>query len=251
MAVRNVHTSAAKKQADRLRKTETAAPLGSASVSRGRTRFIGEESLLVEGSSPITGGVTSAGVPGVEGSKGILYDAPAGFGLVSKLAGACAIAVAAAEAFMTFGANSVSVQSARTLVTGDLTVQAGYLRIQTTTSTGPANAVIDSATGLVTRSSSSLRFKRDVQKLELDPRILAVSVYDWEEAGKPGTPRIAGTIAEFVEAAGGAPFITRTPEGRVEGVAYDRLALARTQLLLERLDAAEQKIAELTRDSTT
>jgi cytoskeletal protein CcmA (bactofilin family) len=51
----------------RIRKLETRSPLGNTSVSRGRTRFVGPESLQVEGSQRVTGQLYIDGLEVVDG----------------------------------------------------------------------------------------------------------------------------------------------------------------------------------------
>ncbi|WP_147784331.1 hypothetical protein [Lacisediminihabitans profunda] len=113
--------------------------------------------------------------------------------------------------------------------------------------------------------------------MALSPELLEVPVKDWVDRGnaerfaavydspRPLTvaqqldfdgvelARIPGVIAEEVAAAaGGEAFITRGADGEIEGVSYDRFALARTQVLAqqvattnERLDDALAQITEL------
>jgi len=50
-----------------------------------------------------------------------------------------------------------------------------------------------------------------------------------------------------VEAHGGEQFAIYGPDGAIEGVKYERLALAQIQILYRRLLEAEQKIEELQR----
>lgn len=53
---------------NRVRRTETTAPLGSTSVHNGRTRFVGSNSLVVEGSSLTSGTASITGTQTVSGT---------------------------------------------------------------------------------------------------------------------------------------------------------------------------------------
>jgi hypothetical protein len=61
----------------RLNRVERGTPMGSASVSRGRTRFIGEESIIVEGSGRVTGTWIIDG--SLEGDGQISWTGPSDF----------------------------------------------------------------------------------------------------------------------------------------------------------------------------
>jgi hypothetical protein len=131
-----------------------------------------------------------------------------------------------------------------------LTVSAGghFMGAHKTT-TSAANAFLDSTSGLLSRVTSAARFKIDAQPMDLPDALLDVPVKDWIDRGQyerdEMTGRIPGVIAEEVEAAGGAAFVTYDDDGQIEGVAYDRLALARTQILSDRLERALARIEAL------
>lgn len=112
------------------------------------------------------------------------------------------------------------------------------------TTTSSANVFVNSA-GFLIKVTSARRFKKQIRLAKLDPRILDVRVRDWQDKFDPEGPRVPGVIAEEVEAAGGELFVGHTADGKVESVAYDRLAMARTQLLAEQLDAALKRIDAL------
>jgi len=123
---------------------------------------------------------------------------------------------------------------------------AGHLLGGHGTTTSAANVFINSTSGLLSRVTSAARFKVDPQPMILSGGILDVPVKDWIdrealESGDPGA-RVPGVIAEEVEAAGGSAFVTYDEDGQIIGVAYDRLAIARTQVLAARLDAAMEEI---------
>ncbi|KQW07662.1 hypothetical protein ASC66_01285 [Leifsonia sp. Root4] len=182
------------------------------------------------------------------------------------------------------GANSVSVNNATgTAVVGALTTtgnvdsaanvhaRGNFYNQGITTDTSAANVFIHATSGRIYRVSSATRFKSDIRELELDPALLGVRVKDWLDAGqvsqavdlfhapRPFTReqdsewealtirRVPGVIAEDVEAAGAGAFSTYAPDGQLEGVQYDRLALARTQILADQLGAQQKQIDALQR----
>lgn len=143
-----------------------------------------------------------------------------------------------------------------TNVTSTLTAQAGatvassFKVTSMPTTTNAANVFQDGTTGQFYRVGSAARFKIDAQLLDVDPGVLdGVRVKDWLDAGEVrrgvAERRIPGVIAEEVEAAGGETFCTYDDEGTITGVAYDRLAVARTQVLADRLQAALERIEDL------
>lgn len=136
-------------------------------------------------------------------------------------------------------------------VNGALAAQADVLFPGLSTTTNAANTYIDPAFGRISRVTSASRFKLDVQPADLPEALLGVQVKDWidkvqHDAGNDG-PRVPGVIAEEVESAGGTSFVTYNNDGEIDGVAYDRLALARTQILATRLEQALARIEELER----
>lgn len=124
--------------------------------------------------------------------------------------------------------------------------------------------------GNVFKSTSASKFKILPNVMALDDRLLTdVRVKDWIDKGMaeryaasfdhvgPYTEqeqrefdalsleRIPGAIAEDVQVAGGEKFITRDLEGEIEGLMYDRFALARTELLYEKYLALVERVAAL------
>ena len=134
--------------------------------------------------------------------------------------------------------------------------------------TGTANCVI-SPSGIIQKTSSASRFKVDPLEMNLSDRLLEPKIKDWIDRNtlelqerlnaepRPHTKeisdqldairlnRIPGVIAEEVEVADGAGFVTYGLDGIIESVAYDRYALARTAVLNRKLDAAIARIAQL------
>lgn len=139
------------------------------------------------------------------------------------------------------------------------------------TSGGSANAILDPTTGLVTRVSSSQRYKTDVQPLdvdldaylELEPvTFVDKSAAERYEAGEGPEPRrYVGFIAEALDAAGldafveyvreesaDGPGVEALPGERVESITYDRLIAPAIQVMRQqrdRLDAQDALIADL------
>lgn len=124
--------------------------------------------------------------------------------------------------------------------------------------------------GLVYISSSASRYKLDQKLMDLPMALLDVPMKDWvdrhakemfDELDSEPRPlremdqinldavnlnRIPGVVAEDVEAAGGASFLTYGDDGQLETVSYDRLAMARTALLYARVAEVETKLAAIT-----
>ncbi|GAA3289247.1 hypothetical protein ACFFON_15495 [Arthrobacter citreus] len=137
-----------------------------------------------------------------------------------------------------------------------------------TNNSNAANLHVD-ANGRFWRSSSASRFKMDQQRMELPVSLLRPVMKDWIDAGSQdrfdqleaeprpfrendqmeydsiSLRRVPGMVAEDVEAAGGAAFVTYDSAGNVEGFSYDRFALARTQLLADLAAADRKRISAL------
>lgn len=93
-----------------------------------------------------------------------------------------------------------------------------------------ANLVVDSSNRLY-KSSSALRFKKNIHTVEHDPRLLSkVRVVLFDDINTDAK-NIPGVIGEVVAKNGGENYVRRDSNGKVETVAYDRLALVRTELL--------------------
>jgi len=170
------------------------------------------------------------------------------------------------------GSNSVSVTNAGgTSVAGTLSVSGvtTLSNLSTNTTTGTTYVVANATTGLLQRVSSASRFKLDQREAVLSESLIGVRVKDWLDEGEVATAfelndaprpwtltqqrafdglgirRVPGVVAEEVHAAGGELFTTYDADGQIEGVAYDRLALARTQILADQFAAALVRIEEL------
>jgi hypothetical protein len=188
-----------------------------------------------------------------------------------KSGGGGALTVSATQADMGMGTSSViTTATAATVQAGGSTVLVnsygatvtGRLDVSSTTvlrgnvfqatalssNTGAANLYIDPS-GFIYKSSSAARFKVDAKEMYLPDSLLAVPVKDWLDAGEvergEATRRTPGAIAEEVAAAGGEAFVTYDEAGDVQGLAYDRYALARTAVLARQVEELRAEIAEL------
>lgn len=129
--------------------------------------------------------------------------------------------------------------------------------------TSAANMFVN-AVGQFQRIGSASRLKIDAEPMELSPDLLDVTFKHWIDKGnaerfaalyrspRPFTEadqaaydgvdlhRVPGVIAEEVRDAGGESFVSYDESGEVQGVAYDRLALARTQILADQVRATAE-----------
>lgn len=139
----------------------------------------------------------------------------------------------------------------------------GSLRLKTDATTASAANCNISTSGVITRSTSSLKYKQDVQPESLDlgafRQLQVVTFLDraevaararWDERGpdrdgaeEPPEPRrYVGLVAEQVDELGLTQFVVYHPEtGRPDGLMYDRIALGALQLIAEQ----EERIATL------
>jgi hypothetical protein len=258
----------------RLRRLETA-PIGPLSITRDQFRIGGTASMLFDASGLLTirgtcngsGAWTWTGATNLNGPTTI----NGGFGVTgaTTLAGPIAITGNATlsstltvtgqitsgsttlnsaglsnSSILFLTAPTVSCQGALT-ATGNVSAFSGLIAPNLPTGSGTANVLVTS-TGAFQKITSARRFKIDPQPLNLPDALLDVPVKAWIDKGARERGeldlRIPGVIAEEVEAAGGETFVGYDPEGRVESVAYDRFALARTQILADRLNQATQTI---------
>lgn len=151
---------------------------------------------------------------------------------------------------------------------GTSTFRGALIHSAITNNSNAANLYVD-ANGRYWRSSSASRFKLDQQRMELPVSLLDPVMKDWVDAGSQdrfdqleaeprpfrendqmeydsiSLRRVPGMVAEDVEAAGGAAFVTYDNAGNVEGFSYDRFALARTQVLADQMAADRKRISAL------
>lgn len=241
-------------------------------TAKGATRFEGDTTQVgahhVQGNQDITGTLAVKGAATLENNLTLNgANAKITAGVVSLDNGGT---LRSTNALLIVAAGLTSVQN-NMYVGGTFTAggQATLSNLITNTTTGTTYVVANASTGLLQRVSSASRFKLDQREAELPDALLDVRVKDWLDAGEVATAfelesaprpwtyeqsqafaglgirRVPGVVAEDVHAAGGELFNTFDAEGHIEGVAYDRLAIARTQILADRLDAALKRIEEL------
>lgn len=127
---------------------------------------------------------------------------------------------------------------------GHPTDQQVFIRHATTSNA--ANARIES-NGLIMRSTSSRRYKQDIDSAVIDPdRVLSLEPRTWRDRAEveadPDTQRRhVGFIAEELDGAGLGMFVEYDDEGRPEAIQYDRLPAA----LLAVVKRQQEQIAEL------
>jgi hypothetical protein len=155
-------------------------------------------------------------------------------------------------------------------VAGNVKIDAGayYVQLPSTyarTSGSAGNVVIASDGGLF-RSTSASKYKILPEVMDLPAGLLDVQVKNWIDLAAAtefadfyeredaldeteqnrfnaiSLKRIPGAIAEDVEAAGGGDFVVYGEGGQIEGLMYDRLALAQIQLLKARIEELEARL---------
>lgn len=163
------------------------------------------------------------------------------------------------------GASTLDVRSAGITATGNTTFS-GYLIATGLTETTAAANMFVQANGWIYKSTSAAKFKIDPAPMDLPDSLLEVPVKSWIDLGSaeayaalytaphPRTElqsqimdginltRVPGIVAEEVEAAGGEAFVTYDIDGTIEGVSYDRLALARTEILARKVKRLESSM---------
>ena len=300
-----------------VRRVSTTAPLGSTSVHNGQTRFVGANSLKVEGtdgllvtgsssttgtanvsgtqnvsgaqvvsgSSTITGTQSVSGTQTVTGAQNV--SGPFGLSGTQTVSGGGKIVVGpiTISPTGTYGAR-ISCSTVLEFSTPSLAVlgnllASGALGANTLsmltpgTTTNPANVFV-APDGTLQKVTSAAKYKYDPQTMDLPASLLDVPVRDWLDSGavdrfvetvdapRPYTKehqatiddtqslkRVPGVIAQEVTAAGGEAFVSRSPDGEIEGVAYDRFALARTAVLAQKLEQAMALIEDLQKQVTS
>jgi hypothetical protein len=251
----------------RVRKLETASPVGFSSITRGQFRVGGTADQLFDSSGTLTINGTCNGSGAWTWTGTSTLNGPWSLNGAGTISGpttlSSTLTVTGQIISGTTTLNSAGLSNSTILflqsptvacnhaltVTGDLSADANITAPNLPTTSGTANILVTSG-GVFQKITSARRFKIDPQPMQLSDALLDVPVKAWIDKGarERGETdlRIPGVIAEEVEAAGGETFVGYGLDGRVESVLYDRLALARTQILAERLDKANQKIADLT-----
>ena len=153
----------------------------------------------------------------------------------------------------TVNAGSGGMTSANTITaTGYMYANSYFYNGGYATTTSSANAYINSSTGLLARSSSSLRYKLDVEPqtiplqsiLSLTPKsFIDKASADAQGGSTTGLPRILGLIAEEVAE---IPVLAdllmnKNEQGQPDSVNYDRVAVA----LIPLLQSHEARLAKL------
>lgn len=135
--------------------------------------------------------------------------------------------------------------------------------------TQAANVYV-SSTGFIGQTSSASRFKIDQRPAKLSDDLLSIPVKDWidkttseeiEGLRDLGVRtaneqilldsgvdelRVPGVVAEDVaSASGGTRFVTYNKDGEIQGVAYDRLAIAQIAVLNRQLKAERERNDQL------
>jgi len=125
--------------------------------------------------------------------------------------------------------------------------------IQHGTTTDSANCVI-STSGLIRRSTSSLRYKANVEDIDVTPeQVLAMRPVTFQDRGEleadPTTQqRYPGFIAEEIADLGLEVLVVRDGQGRPDALRYDRIAAAQQIVIRDheaRIADLEQTIAAL------
>jgi cytoskeletal protein CcmA (bactofilin family) len=233
---------------------------GSATFSNGAKLSSGTGAITmygVGGTSTVTAASTSAGVTSGTSSAVMFNDGTwkvgsSGANIDALTAGR--VSATGSTVNLTSGARQVNVTSTGTAVTGPFTVSnistlsGPLINSGMTDTTNGANCWVSTGYQLY-RVTSASRFKVDPQPMDLPDSLLDVPVKDWWDAGEverdEASRRVPGVIAEEVEAAGGESFVTYDEHGTIQGVSYDRYALARTEVLARKLDVALARIKEL------
>jgi hypothetical protein len=155
------------------------------------------------------------------------------------------------ETGLDYGAVKIDANGALALTSGQ-----DQIAMDHNTTGAAANMVIDSVTQIVTRSTSSRRYKQDIEDVEIDPKVvLKMQGRTWRqksdvEADPYTEVRYVGFIAEELDDLGLDIFVIYDEYGP-EAIQYDRLVVALLELvklqqtqideLLARVDKLERK----------
>lgn len=182
----------------------------------------------------ITGSQLNSGSTYMDSSAGTIQTG----GLISSLANMTANG--SITAGTSLGGNTLSIATTAG-ISGNLTASSLFYNSGHGTTTSTANAYLNSATGLLARSTSSARYKVEIEEqiIPLDS-ILALnpkSYVDKAEAEKKGSTdglqRLLGLIAEDVAQIPviGSMLANLNEQGQPDSVNYDRVAVALIPLL--------------------
>jgi hypothetical protein len=119
---------------------------------------------------------------------------------------------------------------------GDVWLDGGTdgVKVNHATTSASANCFIDPSDGRLWRSTSSERYKQDIEDLDVDiEAVLAIRPRTWRdrsevEANPDTTRRYVGAIAEELDELGGGleQFVVYDDQGRPDAIAYDRVTVA-------------------------
>jgi hypothetical protein len=158
----------------------------------------------------------------------------------------------AAEGVSLFGNNFgsyVGVDSTGVILDGG----ASGVKATHSTTGSSANCFIDPSDGRLWRSTSSRRYKQDIENAEVDPAaVLDMQPRTWRDKGEvekdPETEkRYVGFIAEELDELGLDQFVVYDADDKPEAIAYDRLSVALLAVLKDqdaRLAALEAEAAK-------
>lgn len=124
-----------------------------------------------------------------------------------------------------------------------------FLTVATTSSA--ANGYLDTS-GRIWRSTSSARYKQDVEDYAAEPAaVLKLRPRTWRDKAEVErdpdvTTRYVGYVAEEVEAAGLAELVTYDPDGRPDGLSYDRMLAAYHALIVQQQQTITDLVARVT-----
>ena len=121
--------------------------------------------------------------------------------------------------------------------------------VRVTTTSAGANMRIDDSNGVIQRSTSSRKYKRDIEDAPEMPNVLNIQPRTWRDknAAPDDERRYFGAIAEELDELGLGYFVSYVG-GEPEAIAYDRIALALipyVRLLMETTDTLLDRVAAL------
>jgi hypothetical protein len=127
---------------------------------------------------------------------------------------------------------------------GDLSAGGNVYGANTYNQTNTGRAMFVASNGLFGIGSSSRRFKENIVDAELDADAvlkIAVRKFNYKKSFDQAMPESIGVIAEELEALGLTDFLFYNEDGQVDGVAYEKLALA----VLSVVQVQQSKLVEL------
>jgi hypothetical protein len=127
---------------------------------------------------------------------------------------------------------------------GDLSAAGNVYGANTYNQTNSGRAMFVASNGLFGIGSSSRRFKENIVDADLDANAvlkIAVRKFNYKKSFDEAMPESIGVIAEELEALGLTDFLFYNEDGQVDGVAYEKLALA----VLTVVQVQQSKLVEL------